>query len=68
MNIERIQSFKNLYQTRFGEMLSDEEATRKAVKLQSLFNLIYGERFGLTKKTEDISSGENYDGKSNSKN
>ena len=53
MNIERIQSFKNLYQTRFSETLSDEEATRKAIKLQNLFNLIYGERFGLTKKTED---------------
>ena len=66
MNIERIQSFKNIYQTRFGEMLSDEEATRKAVKLQSLFNLIYGERFGLVKKTEDGSiNKQNYSGKQN---
>ena len=38
---QQIQQFKELYEKRFGERLSDEQAAYKAGKLIDLMELIY---------------------------
>lgn len=47
---EAIQEFKKLYVVRFGIELTDEEASRRANNLVSLYKFVYAEpAFGPTK-------------------